>query len=86
MSRNVPYVSKVQKNFSLIKYSGIYKKEMDSNFLNESQHFIMRFNKISLLCGLKEGLGGERRPKDRVNLRISILSKNHLKKKRVGKD
>jgi hypothetical protein len=34
----------------------------------EYQHFILRFIKMSLLCGyfVKEGIGGERRPKDRV--------------------
>jgi len=34
----------------------------------EYQHFILRFVKMSLLCGyhLKEGIMGERRPKDRV--------------------
>ncbi len=35
----------------------------------EFLHFIPRFNKTSLLCGplwLKDGLGGEKRPKDRV--------------------
>jgi hypothetical protein len=31
----------------------------------EFQHFILRFNKMSLLCGY-QGTGGERRPKDRV--------------------
>jgi hypothetical protein len=34
----------------------------------EFQHFILRFIKMSLLCGyfVKEGIGGERRPKDRM--------------------
>jgi len=31
----------------------------------EFQHFILRFNKMSLLCGYQR-TGGERRPKDRV--------------------
>jgi hypothetical protein len=45
----------------------------DSTFRTWFQHFILRFNEISLLYGyqLKEGLGAERRPQDRVNLRIS---------------
>jgi hypothetical protein len=36
----------------------------------EFQHFILRFNKnfLSLLIPLKEGIVGERRPKDRVTL------------------
>jgi hypothetical protein len=34
----------------------------------EFQHFMPRFNKTSLLCGphSKRGIGGEKRPKDRV--------------------
>jgi hypothetical protein len=47
----------------------IYKIPLKPCALNaEIQHFVLRFNKISLLYGyqLKEGLGGERRPKDRV--------------------
>jgi len=38
----------------------------------EFQHFIPRFIIISLVCGevpLKEGVGGEGRPKDRVKTR-----------------
>jgi hypothetical protein len=34
----------------------------------ELQHFILRFNKISLLSDTsKRGVRGERRPKDKVN-------------------
>ncbi len=44
----------------------------------EFQHFILRFNKISLLSGYhhhrKRGQGGENRPKDMVTLRITLLS------------
>jgi len=41
----------------------------------EFQHFIPRFNKISLLYGspLKEGFWGERRLKDRVTLQIILV-------------
>jgi len=35
----------------------------------EFQHFIPRFNQISLL---KEGIGGERRPKEAVSLRKTL--------------
>jgi Na+-transporting NADH:ubiquinone oxidoreductase subunit NqrA len=40
-------------------------------------HFIGRFNRISLLCEphSKRGLGGERRPKDKVSLQKTLLSK-----------
>jgi len=42
----------------------------------EFQHFILRFNKMSLLCGYQR-TGGERRPKDRVKTglfyRIALL-------------
>ncbi len=57
--------------------------------------FILRFNKISLLCGyhLKEGDKGERRPKDRVmrgllyftdNSSITPLSKKGMFMSRVN--
>jgi len=32
----------------------------------ELEHFILRFNKMTLRIPLKEGIRGERRPKDRV--------------------
>jgi hypothetical protein len=41
----------------------------------EFQHLILRFNKISftLRIPLKEGIGGESRPKDRVTLQITVM-------------
>jgi hypothetical protein len=41
----------------------------------EFQHFILRFNKISLLCRdrWKRGYGGETRPKERVTLWITLM-------------
>jgi hypothetical protein len=41
----------------------------------EFQHFILRFNKnfITLQIPLQEGIGGERRPKDRVTSRMTLL-------------
>jgi len=42
----------------------------------EFQHFILRFNKISVLCSYhwKSGLGWfERRPKERVTFQITLL-------------
>jgi hypothetical protein len=46
----------------------------------EFQHFILSFNKkfINLWIPLREGLGVERRPKDMVNLQISLISQNKL--------
>jgi hypothetical protein len=44
-------------------------------FRIEFQHFILRSNKISLLLRipLKQGLGCERRPQDKMTLRISLI-------------
>jgi hypothetical protein len=49
----------------------------DSSFRAEFQHFILRFNKISLFTDSKRGVRGwkeaQRQGEDRVNLRIPLL-------------
>jgi hypothetical protein len=55
----------------------------------EFQHFIPRFNKISLLCRpLKEGIGGEREGdvKDKSNVSKSLAIENHGKTIRLLDD
>jgi hypothetical protein len=47
----------------------------------EFQHVISRFNEVSLLCGphsKKEGIGGERRPKERVTFLRKTLMGSRL--------